>query len=99
MSKTKTKSKKKKKAKSVKAKKAVKRTDRTEASVIVLNSICSTAKSITIDKAIRKADEVYVKAGGNSNLKESRYSFNHASKVFVLLKMVEIKDGQISRTK
>lgn len=95
MAKAKSKKKKSKKVKSVKAKKPSKRMDRIEAAVICLGQIKG---QMAYHTAVRKADEIYVKAGsGKSNPKEAGYSFRRASRVLTLLKMIQIKDGQISR--
>ncbi len=87
-----------KKAKKAKAKTAKdeKKMDRMEASVIVLTGI---RDRMAYHTAQQKADELYAQNGGVLNPKESAYAFKRASKVMVLLKMFEIKDGHLIRLK
>ena len=83
------------KAKTTKVK-AEKKMDRLEASVIVLKRI---QDKMAYHTAQQKADELYAQNGGVGNPKEAAYAFKRASKVMVLLKMFEIKDGHLIRLK
>lgn len=88
------KSKKKQNKKSNKAGKATKQFDRLMSSVVCLAQFKG---SITIEQGIKKADEIYVKHSGQSNIKESKYSFTRALKVMTLTGFVKVENGVISR--
>lgn len=51
----------------------------------------------TIEDLVKRTDELYVKGGGNSNLKRSRYAVNVAVKVLKVYGLIEVKDGKISK--
>lgn len=70
--------------------------DRIEASVIHLSSLKG---KVTVDRAIAGCNDVYVRSGGESNLKEAKFSFKRVAKVLALLKMLKMEDGQIQRMK
>lgn len=87
-------SKKAKTTKKAKAEKATKQFDRLMSSVVCLAQFKG---SITIEQGIKKADEIYVKHGGQSNIKESKYSFTRALKVMSLCGFLKVENGLISR--
>ena len=52
---------------------------------------------MTIEDLVKRTDELYVKGGGNSNLKRSRYAVNVAVKVLKVHGLIEVKGGKISK--
>ncbi len=53
--------------------------------------------SMTIEDWVKRTDELYVKEGGNSNLKRSRYAVNAVVKVLKVYGLIEVKGGKISK--
>jgi len=51
----------------------------------------------TIEDLVKRTDELYVKGGGNPNLKRSRYAVNVAVKVLKVHGLIEVKEGKISK--
>ncbi len=51
----------------------------------------------TIEDLVKRTDELYVKGGGSSNLKRSRYAVNVAVKVLKVHGLIEVKEGKISK--
>ncbi len=95
------KSKQKAKAKKAKtAKKAVKTMCRIEASVIALGKIPPKGK-IAYHSAEQRADNIYAgqPSGGKSNMKEQAQSFRRVAKVLVLLGLIKVEEGTITRLK
>ena len=70
--------------------------NRIEASVKYITALRG---KVTIDKAIKDANALYIKHGGTDNLKEAAYSFNKSSKVMALLNLVRIENNQITKVK
>ncbi len=54
-------------------------------------------KPLTIDEWIKKADEMYVKKGGSSNPKESRYAVNVAIKALVAYGVIDLDGNQVTK--
>lgn len=68
------------------------RIDRLTAAVICLAQI---KRKISSTAAVKRADDIYVKAGGKSNLKEAKCSFDRAVRVIALTKMMQISGDEI----
>lgn len=49
--------------------------------------------SMRAEEIIKTADSLYSKGGANSNLKESRYAFNHVVPALAKLGVVTVADG------
>lgn len=90
------KAKKKTSKKKVKTKSKVKRVDRLSAAVTAIQGI---ATSQAVHTTIQNSDEIYAKAGGSKNPAEAKWSFNQASRVMVLLGLISIEDGTITKIK
>jgi len=88
------KQKKTKKAKGRPKKVESKKYNRMDASALYLKNL---TKKVTVEKGIAGADALYVKAGGVSNLKEAAYSFHKAVKVFIVLGLLTVEKGVITR--
>lgn len=52
---------------------------------------------MTIEDWAKRADELYVKEGGKSNFKESRYAVNVAVKVLEAYGLIEVKGDKVSK--
>ena len=52
---------------------------------------------LAIEDWVRRTDELYVKEGGKSNLKESRYAINVAVKVLETYGLIEVKGDKVSK--
>lgn len=52
---------------------------------------------MTIEDLAKRTDELYVKEGGNPNLKRSRYAVNSVVKVLKVYGLIEVKEGKISK--
>ena len=52
---------------------------------------------MTIKDLAKRTDELYVKEGGNPNLKRSRYAVNVVVKVLKVYGLIEVKEGKISK--
>ena len=52
---------------------------------------------MTIEDLVKRTDELYVKGGGNPNLKRSRYAVNVAVKVLKVHGLIEVKGDKISK--
>jgi hypothetical protein len=54
---------------------------------------------ISKEQWIKKADQLYVKHGGPSNIKESAWAIRHTYSVLRALNLIEDKDGAITLKK
>jgi len=53
--------------------------------------------AMTVEDWVKRTDELYVKEGGKSNLKESRYAVNVAVKVLEAYGLIEVKGDNVSK--
>jgi len=52
---------------------------------------------LAIEDWVERTDELYVKEGGKSNLKESRYAVNVAVKVLEAYGLIEVTGDKVSK--
>ncbi len=52
---------------------------------------------MTVEDWVKRTDELYVKEGGKSNLKESRYAVNVTVKVLEAYGLIEVKGDKVSK--
>jgi hypothetical protein len=52
---------------------------------------------MTVEDWVKRTDELYVKEGGKSNLRESRYAVNVAVKVLEVYGLIEVEGDKVSK--